>query len=260
MENEDILELVNEEDFEDFKFEGEDALTLDEGEDFLIDPVMALPKSRKRKRGLFITFEGLDGSGKSTQVAHLRRYFEKNHIRMILTHEPGGTKLGNKIRSLLLNPSNTEIASKTEVLLYAAARAQHVEQIIEPALEAGMTVVCDRFIDSSMAYQGYGRGLLEETIAVNKDIIKEVIPDITFYLRMDPHEVYQRIASRKPDRMEEQGLEFYKKVAEGYENEAKLHKDRICIIDAKLTENQIKEKIRFKVQKLMKSRGFYGIE
>ena len=113
-------------------------------------------------RGLFITIEGPDGSGKSTQIENIKKFFEDKNIEIVFTREPGGTAIGERIRELILDNSFSEMDSMTEAMLYAASRAQHVAQIIRPALEAGKVVVCDRFVDSSLAYQGYGRGLGED--------------------------------------------------------------------------------------------------
>ena len=119
-------------------------------------------------KGLFITLEGPDGSGKSTQIEYLREYFHGKGIETVLTREPGGTEIGEKLRDIILDKGNCEMCDMTEALLYAASRAQHVNQLIKPALEAGKVVVCDRFIDSSIAYQGYGRKLGDAVRVINE--------------------------------------------------------------------------------------------
>lgn len=128
---------------------------------YLLQKSLMMPQTSIRRyimdKGLFITLEGPDGSGKSTQIEYLREYFHGKGIETVLTREPGGTEIGEKLRDIILDKGNCEMCDMTEALLYAASRAQHVNQLIKPALEAGKVVVCDRFIDSSIAYQGYGR-------------------------------------------------------------------------------------------------------
>ena len=138
------------------------------------------------KKGLFITIEGPDGSGKSTQIEKLRVYLEKKGYKAILTREPGGTEISEKIRNIILDKNNKEMNNMTEALLYAASRAQHVAEVIKPALEMGETVICDRFIDSSIAYQGYGRGIGEPVRVINEYAVAGCMPDITFLLKLDP--------------------------------------------------------------------------
>jgi dTMP kinase len=133
-------------------------------------------------KGLFISFEGPDGSGKTTQINMLREYIQKEGYDILLTREPGGTRISEQLRSIILNPDFTEMGINTEMLLYAASRAQLVEEVIRPALDQGKIVICDRFIDSTYAYQGYGRGIsLEVLEIINKTAIDDLMPDITLF-------------------------------------------------------------------------------
>lgn len=183
------------------------------------------------RKGLFISIEGPDGSGKSTQISLLRKYFEERGTEVVLTREPGGTPISEKIREIILDKNNKEMDAMTEALLYASSRAQHVAEVIKPALEAGKIVICDRFIDSSIAYQGYGRGLGDCVRVINEYAVRGCMPDVTFLLEMDPKIGKERISADDQDRLEQEKLEFHKKVFDGYmEIEKKF--DRIIGIDA----------------------------
>ena len=183
---------------------------------------------------MFITFEGSDGSGKSTQIEILQGALEAMELEVLVTREPGGTKISENIRSLLLDPDNSEMSPKTEMLLYAAARAQLVDQVIRPALDEGKVVICDRFLDSSIAYQAYGRGLGDSVETVNGPAVEECMPDITFFLEIDPEKAGDRIADRgeEKDRIEREDDGFRKRVAQGYSELADKYPDRIVRIDA----------------------------
>lgn len=149
----------------------------------------------------------------------------------MLTREPGGTPISEKIREIILDKNNKEMDAMTEALLYASSRAQHVAEVIKPALEAGKIVICDRFIDSSIAYQGYGRGLGDCVRVINEYAVRGCMPDVTFLLEMDPKIGKERISADDQDRLEQEKLEFHKKVFDGYmEIEKKF--DRIIGIDA----------------------------
>ena len=145
-------------------------------------------------KGLFITFEGIDGCGKSTQLNLLYEYLRGKGYDVKLTREPGGSSIGEKIREILLDKSNSDMTDVTEALLYAASRDQHVSTVIKPALEEGKIVLCDRFIDSSEAYQGFGRGLGSEYIHEINGKVMNNLPDITFYFKLSPEEAAKRIA------------------------------------------------------------------
>jgi dTMP kinase len=198
-------------------------------------------------RSKFITFEGTDGSGKSTQIRRLADYCKGRGMEIVLTREPGGTPLAEEIRSLLLDPEKKVVGS-AEVLLYAAARAQHVEQLIKPALAAGKTVLCDRFADSTVAYQGFGRGLPIETVmAVNNFAAGGLEPDLTIVLDLSYDQARARIAWRigqgSIDRIEQEEAEFHCRVREGYLWLREKLPDRVRFIDASLPQRAVFDKI-----------------
>jgi len=172
------------------------------------------------KRGLFLVFEGVDGSGTTTQVELLCDFLEGRGHKVIRTREPGGTRLSERIRHLVLDPNWKETSFLTELFLYAASRAQHVEELIKPAIEKGSIVVCDRFTASSVAYQSFGRGLSRDLVEkVNEIAIGSCAPDLTFFLRISVEEALRRRAHRaeQVDRLEEAGQRLQERVAMGYE-------------------------------------------
>ena len=172
-----------------------------------------------KKKGFFITVEGGDGAGKSTQLSKLKEYMKDKGFNTVFTREPGGTAIGEKIRSIILDVENKEMAYHTEAYLYAASRAQNVRQIIKPALEEGKVVICDRFVDSSIAYQGFGRGLGKDRVwSINKDAVDDCMPDLTIFLDLEPEEASLRVEGRegKKDRLEISGESFHEKVYLGY--------------------------------------------
>lgn len=192
-------------------------------------------------RGLFITFEGIDGCGKSTQIGLLTAYLEDIGRPCLLVREPGGTEIGEKIRSILLDKENNEMSPAAELLLFEAARAQIVEEKIRPAIEAGTTVICDRFYDSTYAYQGVARSLGEDLVVTLNDIATSgLAPDITFLLDLSVEDAYARRKGRgeADDRMELLGLEFQRSVRNGYLKAAETF-DRIKVIDAAGTPEEI---------------------
>lgn len=184
------------------------------------------------REGYFISFEGGDGSGKSTQIQILREFLEERGYDVILTREPGGTPISEKIRSIILDKANSEMDDMTEALLYAAARAQLVSQVIRPALEEGKVVICDRFVDSSMAYQAYARGLGDSVKTINAFAVGDCMPDLTILLKVNPQVGSSRIENRERDRIELASSDFHKKVYEGYLQLEKLYPERIIGIDA----------------------------
>jgi dTMP kinase len=178
---------------------------------------------------MFVTFEGLDGSGKSTQAERLRARLREDGRDVLATREPGGTELGERIRDLVLHGGH--VAPWAEALLYAAARAQHVEQVIRPSLEEGMTVICDRYIDSSAAYQGVARGLgLERVLDLNITVVGGLVPDRTFLLELDPSDAIERIGSDY-DRLEREGNAFRALAASAYKDLAARFPERIVVLD-----------------------------
>lgn len=170
-------------------------------------------------KGLFVTFEGIDGCGKTTQVTALRKSLEEKGTKVIVIREPGATLIGEKIRSILLDNANCGMSSETEVLLYEAARAQIVNEVIRPALREGKVVICDRFYDSSVAYQGYARGLSLESIdSLNRFATGGLEPDLTYLLDLPAEAAWARMNNREGshDRLEIEGLGFMDKVRAGY--------------------------------------------
>ncbi|NMA83598.1 MAG: dTMP kinase [Epulopiscium sp.] len=168
--------------------------------------------------GWFITMDGPDGSGKSTQIQLLQQALQNQGYEVIVTREPGGTAIGEQIRSIILDVNNIEMHGMTEAILYAAARAQHVKELIEPALREGKVVLCDRFLDASIAYQGVARGLGVDTIeGINAYATGGLEPDITFFIDINPMVGLQRKKDQEElDRLEKETLDFHQKVYEGY--------------------------------------------
>ena len=184
-------------------------------------------------RGKFITIEGQDGAGKSTNVSAMQEYLSSNSIDFIHTREPGGTELGEKLRELLLNSSES-IADKSELLMMFAARAQHIESVIEPALSSGTWVLCDRFTDASYAYQGAGRGISFDDIALLESYVQQgLTPDLTLVLDLPVQLSEQRAGQRSvPDRFEQQQQDFKQKVRDCYLQRAQDEPVRMKVIDA----------------------------
>lgn len=203
------------------------------------------------KKGLFLTIEGPDGSGKSTQIGFITEFLQSRGYETVLTREPGGTQIGEKIRDIILDKENREMDSMTETMLYAASRAQHVAQIIKPALEAGKAVICDRFVDSSIAYQGYGRKLGDSVTYINEYAIMGCVPDITFLMKIPPDRSMDRITSGSRDRLELEKMEFHRRVYEGYMELEKLYPARITGIDAGRSIEEIKEEIHKHLERLL---------
>ena len=194
------------------------------------------------KRGLFITFEGTDGCGKTTQIKLLKDYLEKKGETVLLTREPGAKGLGEKLREILLNYDG-EVSSNCESFLFLADRAQHIDTIIKPAIERGEIVLCDRHTDSTVAYQGYGRGIdLNQINMLNNIATSGLKPDITFIFDIDIETSQKRVGKEK-DRMESAGIEFFKRVREGYLEIAKSDNERVTLIDGTSPIPDIHEKI-----------------
>lgn len=209
------------------------------------------------RKGIFISIEGPDGSGKSTQIENIKDFFKEKNIDIVFTREPGGTPIGERIRDIILDVNCKEMCSMTEALLYAASRAQHVDEIIKPALEEGKVVICDRFVDSSLAYQGYGRGLGDSVRVINEYAISGYMPDITFMMELDPEVGISRMIHRgKLDRLEEEKVSFHKKVFEGYLELEKKYPNRIVAIDASRSIEEIRNDIYSKLENVLREHEF----
>lgn len=195
------------------------------------------------EKGFFISFEGLDGSGKSTQIEFLRQYLDERGIPSVFVREPGGTAIGEEIRSIILDRRNDGMDPVAEAMLYAASRAQLVSEVIEPALAAGKVVVCDRYIDSSVAYQSFGRGLKYKVAEINEHAVRGVMPDVTFWLDVPPETGRSRRTGREQDRLEAERDAFFYRVQEGYSKLAEHFPDRIVRVDGSLPREEIREQI-----------------
>ena len=197
-------------------------------------------------KGIFITVEGIDGSGKTTQINFIKDYLECKGYDVLITREPGGTEISEKIRSIILDPKNTKMGVITEMLLYASSRAQLVFEVIKPALDSGKIVVCDRFIDSSFAYQGYGRGINPDYITgVNNIALQGILPDLTILLDISPEAALKRrLASSGFDRIEQEDAEFHIKVYKGYKVLAESYPERIKAINAERNNGEIFDDIK----------------
>ena len=190
---------------------------------------------------MFVTFEGLDGSGKTTQVDRLRARLEAEGREVVATREPGGTPLGEGIRELVLH--GHEMSPWAEALLFASARAEHVEEVIRPALERGADVLCDRYVDSSLAYQGIARGLgLERVLEVNLDAVGGLMPDRTFVLALDSETASGRVGE-SPDRIEREEPGFRARVEAAFLELAERFPERIVVLDASLPADKLAERI-----------------
>lgn len=200
------------------------------------------------KRGIFITMEGPEGAGKTTITQMLGKALQQEGYQVLLTREPGGVPISEQIREVILNKDNTAMDSRTEALLYAAARRQHLVEVVMPELERGGIVLCDRFIDSSLAYQGHARGLdIEEVYNINKFAIGDMMPDATLFFDIDPEEGLRRIQSngeREVNRLDLEALDFHKKVCEGYQFIINRWKERFIIVDAGRSIDEVFEETK----------------
>ena len=207
------------------------------------------------KKGLFIVFEGGEGTGKTTAIEAVYNWIVENNFKCIKTREPGGIKISEQIRQVILNTENKAMDPRTEALLYAAARRQHLVEKVIPALEEGAIVLCDRFIDSSLAYQGYARNLgIEEVMSINKFAIEEHMPDLSILFDLDPRIGLERINNNKDreiNRLDLEKLDFHEKVRAGYNIVYENNRDRIIKIDAEKSKenviNEIKNILKLKI-------------
>lgn len=196
-------------------------------------------------KGLFITFEGPEGAGKTTVITNIVGQLEDQGYDVLLTREPGGIDIAEKIREVILNPMHTTMDSRTEALLYAAARRQHLVEKVLPAMESGKIILCDRFIDSSLAYQGHARGLgIDEVWNINQFAIGDMMPDCTLYFDIDPEKGMERIAKnagREVNRLDLEDKKFHEKVYEGYQLLLARFPERIQKIDASRTIQEVSQ-------------------
>jgi len=202
---------------------------------------------------MFITFEGIEGTGKTTQIQKVKKYFESRGKKVFLTLEPGGSRVGQELRKMLLHVDNKDITPITELFLYLADRAQHIAQVIRPELEAGRVVLCDRFADSTIVYQGYGRGLDTKILQqLNEVAVDGLWPDLTVVLDIDPEMGLKRATLRnkedgkakKEGRFEAEHISFHKRIREGYLTWAAVNRDRIKVADASSTPDEVFERIK----------------
>ncbi|MBQ4054021.1 MAG: dTMP kinase [Clostridia bacterium] len=204
-------------------------------------------------RGKFITFEGCDGCGKSTQLRLLSEYLTKNGVPHIFTREPGGGKISEAIREILLSGKNMEMTDECEALLYAASRVQHLSDRVEPALSEGKLVICDRYVDSSLAYQAYARGLgLDFVSKINAFALENYLPDVTVFIDLTPEAAFLRKhGADENDRLEKAGMAFHKRVYEGYKAVAAAEPNRVVCVDG----NQTPDKVFADVLQILKEKG-----
>ena len=211
----------------------------------------------KKATGKLISFEGSEGSGKSTQIARLAEHFQKNRREVITTREPGGTEIGEQIRNIIVhNSKGDEMCAETELLLFTAARAQLVREVIAPALIRGAIVLSDRYLDSSTVYQGIGRNLAADPVAqINRFAVGNVMPDLTIVIDVPEEVSLARLKTRAsdlPDRMERENVDFYRKVREGYLVLAKGMPERFIVVDGTKNEDVIEKKIWSEIQARLK--------
>lgn len=206
-------------------------------------------------RGLFITFEGPEGAGKTTIIQKVAKEMENGGIDVVLTREPGGIQISEQIRQVILDPANTAMDARTEALLYAAARRQHLVEKVIPALKKGAIVLCDRFIDSSLAYQGHARGLgMDEVLSINQFAIQELMPDKTLYFDIEPEIGLKRIEAhtgREVNRLDLEKVTFHHKVREGYKILLERFPERITSIDASASLHTVYEETMAIIEKLL---------
>jgi len=218
-------------------------------------PLGLIPKLKRAPgKGLFVVFEGVEGAGKGTQIRLAREFLESEGVDVLVTREPGGTEVGERLREILLGHETGHVEPRTEALLFAASRAQHVATVIRPALAEGKVVVCDRYIDSSLAYQGWARGLGEpDVLTLNVWATQGLFPDLVILLHLEPEEGLLRTLE-EPDRIEMEGGDFHAKVSDAYLKIAEEHPERFVVIDAGRPPENVHEEVVAALKRLLKER------
>ncbi|MCL4415308.1 MAG: dTMP kinase [Actinobacteria bacterium] len=209
-------------------------------------------------KGIFITFEGIDGSGKTTQIELLNSFLRQSGFDVVLTREPGGTDIGDKIRKILLDSKNIQMSYRTETLLFLASRAELVSKVIQPSLDRGKIIICDRFFDSTIAYQGIARQLgAEKILEMSLWATENIVPDLTFLLSIDVLECENRIKNgkKKKDRIEKEEIDFKGKIQEGYIQLAGKNKERFVIVDGCLNIESVFAVVKNNTLRVLKSKG-----
>ena len=202
-------------------------------------------------KGKFITFEGSEGSGKSTQIELAQQYLESKGKNVLFLREPGGVKISENIRNILLDTETKDMTDECETLLYMAARAQLVSEIIIPALNSGKVILCDRFLDSTVAYQGYGNGVnIEKIKNIGEFVTQGFYPDLTFLFDLNVEEGFARI-KRSKDRIEQRGVDYHSRVRSGYLEIAKSEPDRVKLIDARKSKEEIQSVVQKHIDQLL---------
>lgn len=207
-------------------------------------------------KGLFITFEGTEGSGKTTLIDKVENYLNEKGFKVVKTREPGGIKIAEQIRNVILDVNNTKMDKITEALLYAASRRQHLVEKVLPNLEKGYIVICDRFIDSSLAYQGYARGIgIDKVYKINLSATDGILPDYTFYIDVRPEVGLARITknNREQNRLDLENINFHKNVYEGYKQVEKLFPERFININGEQSIDMVFNDIKSKLDSILES-------
>ncbi|MGM0838793.1 MAG: dTMP kinase [Bacillota bacterium] len=210
--------------------------------------------------GLFITFEGPEGAGKTSIIQKLARELGEEGFPVLLTREPGGIKIAEQIRSVILDCDNTEMDARTEALLYAAARRQHLVERVLPAMKENKIVLCDRFIDSSLAYQGHARGIgLGEVLSINEFATEKKMPSLTIYFDIEPEEGLKRIAAnnkREINRLDQEEMDFHHRVKEGYDKVIEKYRERFLMIDASKDFDTVYVSVKGELTGYLKKKGY----
>ncbi|MCA1322047.1 dTMP kinase [Bacillus tianshenii] len=210
--------------------------------------------------GLFITFEGPEGAGKTSIIQKLAREMAEEGFPVLLTREPGGIKIAEQIRGVILDCDNTEMDARTEALLYAAARRQHLVERVLPAMKENKIVLCDRFIDSSLAYQGHARGIgVEEVLSINEFATEKQMPSLTIYFDIEPEEGLKRIAAnnkREINRLDQEEMDFHHRVKEGYDLVIEKYRERFLMIDASKDFDSVYAQVKGELTGYLKKQGY----